>query len=406
MKILILGYGNTGKSIQKYLDRKEIYTYKIWDDYAKDVPANKVENQIGNIDRKNYDLIYTSPGIKPNHIVFRHLHENKLDLQIKTDLDIFFEEYSEKAMPKIIGITGTNGKSTCVEILRDIISKSGAKVDICGNVGIPILDYSNTQTGRDYLILELSSFQLHYVNTMILDIAGIVNISEDHIDWHEDKDEYQKIKLTIGNYLINKNKTFLGTVPPGLIDDMNMDQYVIIDKAEKEKNNISKDIQNIIFGICDELNIDSTLIDDVLSKDRVNEHKFQIFGKDENYTFINDSKATNFSSVSQGLKKVKRGLLVMHGDFKGVDKKYLNIHEGIHTVVFYGEAFVDYNFGEKNIYNISKFDELPKIIDLVCTKGDTIILSPGGSSFEHFDNYQDRGFGFMKVVNERYLLKT
>ena len=406
MKVLILGYGSTGKSIEDYLLSQNISSYAIWDDYSNEVSPHKTENNLDNINTESYKVVYISPGIAPDHPVISHIDNNKLDIPIETDLDMFFTSFIDTPMPKIIGITGTNGKSTCVEVLKEIILSTGVKAEACGNVGRPILECSPKISENEYLIIELSSFQLHYANSLRLDIAAILNISEDHIDWHGNRENYQEAKLSISQYLGNDSRTIVGSVPAGLIPEKNKNKYLVIDNAKEEVNNISEDIQNVIFGICEELNIDRKYINNALDKVWVNKHRFELFGKNDKLTFVNDSKATNFSSVTKGLTKVDRGLLVMHGDFKGVDESFLEIHEGIHTVVFYGNPIVDYNFGKKKIYSINSFKELPSIIDSECVEGDTVILSPGGSSFEHFKDYQDRGLEFMKIINENYLMEV
>ena len=406
MKVLILGYGSTGKSIEDYLLSQNISSYEIWDDYSNEVSPHKTENNLDNINTESYKVVYISPGIAPDHPVISHIEKNKLDIPIETDLDMFFTSFIDTPMPKIIGITGTNGKSTCVEVLKEIILSTGVKAEACGNVGRPILECSPKISENEYLIIELSSFQLHYANSLRLDIAAILNISEDHIDWHGNRENYQEAKLSISQYLGNDSRTIVGSVPAGLIPEKNKNKYLVIDNAKEEINNISEDIQNVIFGICEELNIDRKYINNALDKVWVNKHRFELFGKNDKLTFVNDSKATNFSSVTKGLTKVDRGLLVMHGDFKGVDESFLEIHEGIHTVVFYGDPILDYNFGDKKIYSINSFKELPSIIDSECVEGDTVILSPGGSSFEHFKDYQERGLGFMKIINENYLMEV
>ena len=106
------------------------------------------------------------------------------------------------------------------------------------------------------------------------------------------------------------------------------------------------------------------------------------------------------------MKKIEKGLLILHGDLKGVSSSYLDIPVGIHSVVFYGNSDIEYDLDSKNIFYISDFVELPKIIDSVCKKGDTIILSPGGSSFEHFNDYKDRGNQFKNIINKSYLQES
>ena len=402
MSQLILGWGQTGMSIAQFFDNSGFNDYKIWDDYSPDIKPEKKEENPLNIN--NYDKIYVSPGVPPTHPLILQSADTEKNITVETDLDIFFDTNKELKL-KIIGITGTNGKTTCAELLKEVLTNSGLSVEICANVGYPILNLKNLED-YDYLILELSSFQLHYVNRLKLDVAAIINITEDHIDWHGNTEQYQNSKLSISNYITTSNKTILGTLPNKILKDLDMDKYSIIIKAKKDKNNISQDIQNVIYGVCEQLSINDQRVEEVLDTNRVNFHRFEMFGSNDEFTFINDSKATNFSAVTSALKKIEKGLLILHGDLKGVSSSYLDIPVGIHSVVFYGNYDIEYDLDSKNIFYINDFVELPKIIDSVCKKGDTIILSPGGSSFEHFNDYKDRGNQFKNIINKSYLQES
>ena len=399
MTDLILGWGKTGKSIAKYLDTKKIEDYKIWDDFSSLEETGKQETNLEDI--KSYRNIYVSPGIPPNHEVLLYAKKEQSKVSISTDIDIFFQ-LNTFTKTKIIGITGTNGKSTCLELLKEIILESGKSVAVCGNVGFPILELDNN-IEYEYLILELSSFQLHHVNSMKLDFAGIVNITEDHIDWHGSKESYYSSKLSISKYLSSDKKTIIGSISKEKEIQLEKEKYQIVDRAHEEINNISADIQNVIHGISDQMGVDEKYVLRIFDRDKVIPNKFEIIGRNKKFIFINDSKATNFSAVTAALNKIKSGLLIMHGGYKDVSMEYLIIHEGIHSIVFFGEIKLDYDFGSKKIFSISNFKELPEIINSECKKGDTIILSPGGSSFEHFNDYKHRGDEFRNVINETYI---
>ncbi len=402
MSQLILGWGQTGMSIAKFFDDSGFDDYKVWDDFSSDIKTERKEESLLNIN--NYDKIYVSPGVPPTHPLILQATDSEKSITVETDLDIFFDTHKELEL-KIIGITGTNGKTTCAELLKEVLANSGFNVEVCANVGYPILNLTNLKD-YDYLILELSSFQLHYVQRMKLDIAGIINITEDHIDWHGSTQHYQNSKLSISDYTPTSSKTILGTLPNKILKDLDMDQYSIIKKAIKDKNNISQDIQNVIHGVCEVLNISDQRVEEVLDRNRINLHRFEIIGSNDEFTFINDSKATNFSAVTSALKQIEKGLLILHGNLKGVSSSYLDIPAGIHSIVFYGNNEIEYDLDSKNIFYISDFFELPEIIDSVCQKGDTIILSPGGSSFEHFNDYKDRGNQFKNIIKKSYLQES
>ena len=179
MKQIILGYGSTGKSFEKYL-KKNSETYLIYDHLEK-------KSQLKKNELNKFDTFYVSPGIKLEDLF------SKADLQKKTfltDLDIFFKKNSSYK----IGITGTNGKSTFAYYLFQYLSLS-TKVSLVGNIGKPMLECIDS-TAR-FTIIELSSFQLHKMNKNFLDLSVITNIQTDHLDYHGNQKNYVDAKLRI-----------------------------------------------------------------------------------------------------------------------------------------------------------------------------------------------------------------
>jgi len=405
MTALILGWGITGKSIARHLNKFGM-DYKVWDDYKEllheDVNLLKndlIEENINNIITSKYNSIFISPGIPPTHDV--PMQAEASDILISTDIDIYFDQL-KKQSTKFIGITGTNGKTTCAELLKKLLIKAGFNVETCGNVGMPILDLIDSEK-LDYLILELSSFQLHYAQNIRLDYAVIVNISEDHIDWHGTDSNYILTKLSITNFLPKDIKPLVGTTSKEVDKHIDSSKYEFVKDLAESNLYISNDIQNVLYGLCRILDIDNSICTKTIQEAESIPHRFEIVGQTEKYCFINDSKATNFAAVTAALAKVDKGLLILHGDTKSVDSSQLVVHDGIHSVVHYGETSVIDSYLPKNVFSISSFEELPLIIDSECELGDTIILSPGGSSFDNFDNYEDRGNQYKKVIYDKYL---
>ena len=180
MKSLIFGYGVTGQSFERYLKKKNI-VFEIYD-------ANLIGPNINNIlpDQKkleSYEMIYMSPGINLQEIYSKGEFDG---IPYLTDIDIFFQEdHSYK-----IGITGTNGKSTCCYHLYQLLENS----QLVGNIGTPVLDNINSCS---YSIIELSSFQLEKAKELHLDFGVLLNISPDHVDYHGSFSEYAKAKNRI-----------------------------------------------------------------------------------------------------------------------------------------------------------------------------------------------------------------
>ncbi|SVB05824.1 uncharacterized protein METZ01_LOCUS158678, partial [marine metagenome] len=176
MKSLIFGYGITGRSFARYLQDKGI-DFDIYDEEVRETP---VFWQLPDREKlKSYEMVYLSPGIN-----IKKIYPNGEFDQIPylTDMDIFFQEDNSYK----IGITGTNGKSTCCHHLNQILDDS----QLIGNIGKPVLD--NINTGCEYSIIELSSFQIEKVKEIKLDLGVLLNIAPDHIDHHGSFKEYSR----------------------------------------------------------------------------------------------------------------------------------------------------------------------------------------------------------------------
>ena len=197
----IYGLGNTGQSIIKYFKKLGIKNYVIWDD-------NKTLKSYWRLNKKKENLFFkflnfadyiiVSPGINLKKNRYRNVFlKNKY--KIITDLDLF---YMTNPKIKSIVVTGTNGKSTTCKIIEHILKKNGFQVKLGGNIGNPILDLKVKKNST--IIIEASSFQLFYSKFIKPNYAIILNISNDHLDWHGSMNNYILSKMKIFS-LQNKN---------------------------------------------------------------------------------------------------------------------------------------------------------------------------------------------------------
>ena len=196
-KILIYGYGKTGKSLFSFFKKNLNSNVKVFDD-------NLIINKkyiIKNVVNFNADYIFLSPGINIyNNKYTKYLKRNKK--KIFTDIDLFCSLLDKTN--KVIGVTGTNGKSTYCKILNYILKKNNIKSKIIGNFGLPVLN-NNIKVKNCVFIVELSSYQLDYSSQIKLDKAIILNMSPDHLDRHNTMSNYVKTKFKIFGFLKQKN---------------------------------------------------------------------------------------------------------------------------------------------------------------------------------------------------------
>ena len=192
---LVLGLGKTGASVADYLHSlgKDFY---IYDDHlepsgllsVKDI-VNKEKILLRKFNLKllsNFSKLIVSPGIKPSHAIL--IEAFRLKLPVITDFDIFFRQNSSL----VILVTGTNGKTTVVSMLEKVLKARFGRdnVQAGGNIGTPVLDLLKKEAKIN--ILEISSFQLELTEHIYSDISLLLNLEEDHLDWHGSIEAYQK----------------------------------------------------------------------------------------------------------------------------------------------------------------------------------------------------------------------
>ena len=199
MSFCIYGLGSTGKSVAKYLKSKNFHNVIIWDDKKKTKTGKKIFLKY----LDSCDYIILSPGInlkksKLKNKLLRNKHK------IITDLDLF---YLLNPKIKTIVITGTNGKSTTCKILEHVLRKNNTNVRLAGNIGKPILDLDLKNS--PIVIIEASSFQLAYSKFVRPDYAAILNITNDHLDWHGSSKNYVNSKFKIFSNQIKKDIAFI-----------------------------------------------------------------------------------------------------------------------------------------------------------------------------------------------------
>ena len=386
---LILGYGATGKDIEKYLI-SENKKYLIYDD-NKTIP-NELNFQLEDIN--NLEMIYVSPGIKKNHKILNIAEES--NIKVTTDIEYF----NDISNVKIVGVTGTNGKTTFVSLLNKILNKYGYKSNVAGNIGISPLNLINDTENLDYLILELSSFQLCHINELQIDTSIVLNIYEDHIDWHNSFEEYAGSKLKIFNFTVNDQNNFLGSV----------DEEINIDNSLLENITVIEDINNyflpnyfdefvsMFVAICNRFEISEMDVIEFLSSEPSVEHRFELFYTKNGVNFINDSKSTNLESVNKASLKVNNCMLIMHGLAKGINPNKLVLSDEIKTILVPQNSEFDVSMFKSIVIKYESIEDLQQLIKENYRNFNTVLFSCGGSSFSDFKNYIDRGTYFKKMI--------
>ena len=411
MNFCIYGLGSTGRSVAKYLKKKNFLNVKVWDDKIK----TKREEKIFSNYLDYSDFIIISPGINlMNAKLKKKLIKNKN--KIITDIDLF---YLFNPNIKSIVITGTNGKSTTCKILEHVFKKNKINVKVGGNIGKPILDVK--LKNKPVVIIEASSFQLAYSKYLKPYYAVILNISKDHLDWHGSMEKYISSKFKIfskqnkNNFALLNNKLLIKKFKKNKyqakLNYVHSKKYKNLQK--KINNNYLRSEANIenmsyIFEISKIFKIGERNIIKSLTNFKGLKHRHEIFYKKNNKTFINDSKATSFESSKFALKNNKNIFWIVGGQPKLADNFKINEVKKNITKVYIIGKYVKYF---KKYFNrridfvlsnnmksavISIFNDIKKIKQ----KKITVLLSPASASYDQYKNFEERGNEFKKLINK------
>ncbi len=389
MKKLIFGYGATGKSVESYFQKNKI-EYLIHDDKNLDIENHLI------FDKKKFneiDEVIISPGIKPTNPMLDEI--NSQGLTINTDIDLFNKVYKGK----IIGVTGTNGKTTFVNLLTDYLNLHQIKSIAVGNVGKSPLEIVGENF--EYVVMELSSFQLYYLNNINLFKAIVLNIFEDHLDWHSDFDDYTKAKLKILNFMSTNENTPLNE--SGTIYPERKSKEILFKSAGileiVSKLTLHEDTVYSLLKTVGDLGITSDSFGEFLLNYKTEDHRFEIVDNINDVTYINDSKSTNFNSLSVATTKINNGILLLHGLTKNISSRDLNISKKVKTILVPEDMEIDLSMTSAKIIKIKSIFDIEQVLIEIIKPGDTVLFSCGGASFNDFKDYQERGNFFKTVVS-------
>ena len=412
LSFLVYGLGVSGRSVIKYFKEKKILNFITWDDNLrlrkkfKSKNASNIKNTF-----KEVDYIVLSPGIS----LKKSKHKKnllKFKKKIITDVDLL---YLSNPNIKSIVVTGSNGKSTTCKIITHLLKKNKFNVELGGNIGTPVLNLKIKK--NIFFVIEASSFQLSHSKFIHPDYAILLNITNDHIDWHGSIRAYIESKLKIfdlqekNNFaLINNNlknifkrKKYLSK----LISVKSTEYKKIKSKIKNNylKSNTNDENMNFAFSLSKLLKINKKLFIKSMNTFLVLPHRHEFFLKKKNTIFINDSKATSFQATKHALTNNKNIYWILGGLPKKKDKIDLkNVKKNIIKSYIIGK---DINFFKKQLKNKVKFSvernlksavlSILRDIKLLKKKNNTILLSPSAASFDQFENFESRGNMFKKL---------
>jgi UDP-N-acetylmuramoylalanine--D-glutamate ligase len=461
-KVTILGLGKSGYAAAKYLANQGVSV--ILSEYgqikgenialAEELKQLGVQIESGGHSDKaleQADLIITSPGIAPDTAVIKKSYA--LGKEVISDVEF---AYREGQIP-IIAITGTNGKSTTTALISHILQSNGLIAPPCGNIGSPVLDFlPNNSTALkepDYLIMEVSSYQLFYTKHFAPYISVWLNLTPDHLEWHKNMDAYISAK---DNVFANQDKFNTAHLKEKkalkeAYAVINSDDAIVAARKIKAKlfpfslrsNLENKNLATFVadgwlcyrlngkteqviavndLPIIGEHNVENTLaaiavsvicglsseqIANAIKKFKALEHRLEYVATIDGVALYNDSKATNPESSIKALQAFKeKVVLIAGGRDKGTNLEEFSkiVRNQAVAVILLGEAKERFAeaFKKADVVNVYMVDSMTDAIELgLKLKLGPLVLSPACASYDMFKNFEERGNVFKDIIHTK-----
>jgi len=431
-RIVVLGAGISGVGAAVLAKKKGFEVFvsdkgKITEDNKKVLLNNEIDWEENNhtFDKiLNADEVIKSPGIPDSVELIQNLKNAKIPLISEVE---FAFRYTKA---KIAAITGSNGKTTTTLLLGHVLKNAGYDVLVAGNVGVGFA-LSISERDYDYIVLELSSFQLDGIKNFRSDVAILLNITADHLDRYDYRLENysaSKFKITenqkeqdfliynADDEIVKEIKTKAKKLPISLKDEqkeggflnkneliikLNNNTMTMQELALQGKHNIFNSMAAAMAARVFEVK-DSVIRQSMIDFQNV-EHRLEYVLTVHGIDFINDSKATNVNACWFALESMTKGVVwIVGGVDKGNDYSELAemVDEKVKAIICLGENnqnIID-AFKDKvdTIVQASTMSEAVNQSYSLANKGETVLLSPACASFDLFANYEDRGVQFKK----------
>lgn len=463
--IAVIGYGITGRACVRFLlsqeanvcvlDRDANIQQKVAnEEYDKQVDAAVFE---ATMSLSAFSMVVLSPGVNPHQACFHDYKDQGGCLIGDIELFAWFNK------TPLIGITGSNGKTTVTDMLGKVLTKAGLKVELAGNYGKCAVDLLLEEAARksplDIVVLELSSYQLEMTESLQLEFATVLNITEDHLDRHGSFETYKEAKQRIfamsKRIIACREEEF--SYPPARNSSSSADNEfnmmpIICAEVSKDEWDSSYSITNtasslgyiqfngtpvlalselqlrgthnyinamIVLAICDQLSLDRKLTVPAICNYTGLAHRFEIIKQSSiekdgtlyKQTWINDSKATNIGACQAALSCFANSdeylVLIAGGDAKGVELAPLktSIDEHVDQLIVLGKDASKFMQLVPNAILVADIQEAVASSLLTLQKNHvtnaTVLLSPACASLDMFANYQERGDVFTAAVHEQ-----
>lgn len=430
-KIFVLGMARSGYNVAKLLyknneivitDKNDQDEEKVRELESLGVKFIKTDKPL-DIFNASFDMVIKNPGVMPFHELL--IEANKLNIPIYNEMEVAFHFLPKNI--KIIGVTGSNGKTTTTTIIYELLKKMNISVVLGGNIGFPLSEVIPLIKNGDVLLLEISDHQLINFKDFKTDISVLTNLCQTHLDYHGNYENYKKVKHNIFNHHTEKD---IAIINQNNLDSMDITKDI---KSKKEyfngKDAFIKDdfifikdekiinindikikgqhnYENIMAAllVINEFGINKNIIKDFFMNFNGVEHRIEFVCQKDNLKFYNDSKATNPTSTITALDSFNEDIYLILGgmqrnqNFHELDNHLKNVKK-IYAIGQVTDEVFDYakevNINSEKCYTLSKAMEMIKNDNL---NNGVVLLSPASASWDQYDKFETRGDEFKNLA--------
>ena len=392
----------------------EVTAWDAKEEARANVPGGtRIENLDG-ADLAQFDSLIVTPGLPLN----RHpiaARAQAANVEIIGDIELFARARPELPPHKVVGITGTNGKSTTTALVHHILKTAGVPTEMGGNIGLPILAQEPLREGGIY-VLELSSYQIDLTQSLDCDVAVLLNVTPDHLDRYDAFDAYRDSKMrlfemqSLGHVAVFTGEDQFGhdAYQDRWADAHDTTILVVRDDAVNQEHwpalQGPHNAQNAAAAIaaCKAFGVGEGEIEIGLRTYPGLPHRMERIRERDSVLFVNDSKATNPTATAPALAAFESIRWILGGQAKtdNLDEcaPYFGHVASAYTIGEAAELFVRLLSPHMSVKNCGKLDEAVREAAADARPGDTVLLSPACASFDQFRDFEDRGDQFRALV--------
>lgn len=409
MKWVVLGLGKSGQDAVNYLTSLNRQVMGLDRSIEKYIRVDKLyckNSDRAAVDYSDVGNLVVSPGIELSHPQVTAAKRAGVEIIGEAELGFRFLQN------RIIAVTGTNGKTTTTMLIAHVLQSAGYSVKTLGNIGTSITSYLLDPNPREILVIELSSFQIETLKSKKIEVGVILNITPDHLDRYSSMEQYADAKLQMQNCLLPEADFWISSqIKNGYMHKITTAARVFDDKNHevdtlKQVTTIFE--QNLLaaFHACSRFFVSTESFLQAVKNFATPEHRLELVAIHNGIHFYNDSKATNVEAALSAVMNIHRSIILIAG---GVDKKgsyaawkqcFANKVKKVFVTGPASDVIAESIDGCCEIEKVNTFEDAVIKACHCAKEHDTVLLSPGCSSFDAFLNYKERGLCFKRLVRK------